>query len=87
MLPTPLVIYHFWAFLGGASRSIRGECLVDAKVQRGLGLAPCPPKSPKAIPTLGVVVCRIINYEGTLLFERGTTYATTLPQRLQRLER
>ena len=42
-----------------ASRPIRGECLVDAKVRRGLGLVPCPPKSPKAIHTLGVVVCRI----------------------------
>ena len=41
-----------------ASRPIRGECLVDAKVRRGLGLVPCPPKSPKAIHTLGVVVCR-----------------------------
>ena len=64
-----------------ASRPIRGECLVDAKVRRGLGLVPCPPKSPKAIHTLGVVVCRIINYKGTLVFERGTTQATTLPQR------
>ena len=45
--------------LCGASRPIRGECLVDAKVRRGLGLVPCPAKSPKAIHTLGVVVCRI----------------------------
>ena len=56
-----------------ASEPIRGECLVDAKVRRGLGLVPCPPKSPKAIHTLGVVVCRIINYKGTLVVERGTT--------------
>ena len=63
------------------SRPIKRECLVDAKVWRGLGLAPCPPKSPKAIHTLGVVVCRIINHKGTLVFEPGTTYATPLPQR------
>ena len=36
-----------------ASRPIRGECLVNAKVRRGLGLVPCLPKSPKAIHTLG----------------------------------
>ena len=64
-----------------ASRPIRGECLVNAKVRRGLGLVPCLPKSPKAIHTLGVVVCRIINYEGTLVFERGAIYATTFLQR------
>ena len=64
-----------------ASRPIRGECLVNAKVRRGLGLVPCLPKSPKAIHTLGVVVCRIINYKGTLVFERGAIYATTFLQR------
>ena len=86
------VIYPFWAFFGGyfevahcpgcdASQPIRGECLVNAKVRRGLGLVPCLPKSPKAIHTLGVVVCRIINYKGTLVFERGAIYATTFLQR------
>ena len=64
-----------------ASRPIRGECLVNAKVRRGLGLVPCLPKSPKAIHTLGIVVCRIINYKGTLVFERGAIYATTFLQR------
>ena len=75
---------HFWVEMTevahcpgcDASRPIRGECLVDAKARRELGLAPCPQKSPKAIHTLGVVVCRIINYQGTLISERGTTYAT-----------
>ena len=38
-------------------------------------------KSQKAIHTLGVVVCRIINYKGTLVFERGAIYATTFLQR------
>ena len=86
------VIYPFWAFLVeiiemahcpgcDASRPIRGECLVNAKVRRGLGLVPCLPKSPKAIHTLGIVVCRIINYKGTLVFERGAIYATTFLQR------
>ena len=66
----PLVIHPFWAFLVemtevahcpgcDASRPIRGECLVYAKVRRGLGLVPCPPKSPKTIHTLGVVVYRL----------------------------
>ena len=86
------VIYPFWACLLGiiemahcpgcdASRPIRGECLVNAKVRRGLGFVPCLPKSPKAIHTLGIVVCRIINYRGTLVFERGAIYATTFLQR------
>ena len=44
-------------------------------------MVPCLPKSPKAIHTLGVVVCRIINYKGTLVFERGAIYATTFLQR------
>ena len=39
------------------------------------------PKIPKAIHTLGIVVCRNINYKGTLLFERGAIYATTFLQR------
>ena len=88
------VIYPFWAFLVeriemahcpgcDASRPIRGECLVNAKVRRGLGLVPCLPKSPKAIHPLGIVVCRIINYKGTLVFERGAIYATTFLQRSQ----
>ena len=37
------------------------------------------PKIPKAIHTLGV--CRIINYKGTLVFERGAIHATTFLQR------
>ena len=81
------VIYPFGAFLveikwpSDASRPIRGECLVNAKVRRGLGLVPCLPKSPKAIHTLGVVACRIMNYKGTLVFEQGAIYATTFLQR------
>ena len=70
---------HFWVDMTevahcpgcDTSRPIKRECLVDAKVRRGLGLAPCPPKSTKAIHTLGVVVCRIINHKGTLVFEPG----------------
>ena len=40
-----------------------------------------PPKIPKGHTYSRVVVCRITNYKGTLVFERGTTWATTLPQR------
>ena len=65
----------------GLSTLFGGECLVNAKVRSGLGLVPCLPKSPKAIPTLGIVVCRIINYKGTLVFELGAIYATTFLQR------
>ena len=65
----------------GLSTLFGGECLGNAKVRRGLGLVPCLPKSPKAIHTLGIVVCRIINYKGTLVFERGAIYATTFLQR------
>ena len=89
------VIYPFGAFLVeiiemahcpgcDASRPIRGECLVNAKVRRGLGLVPCLPKSPKAIHTLGIVVCRIIKEPWSL---SGVPYMLPPFFKDQRLER
>ena len=81
MLP-PLVIHPFWAFVVEMTEVAHCPgCDASRPIRARRDWYRAPPKSPKAIHTLGVVVCRIINYKGTLVFERGTTYATTLPQR------
>ena len=45
------------------------------------GPLPGPPKIPKGHTYSRSCCIQIINYKGTLVFERSTTYATTLPQR------